>query len=351
MGLFNELKRKFNGIFEEEVIGLDIGEESIKITEVDTSWGKIGLNNLQILKTPKGLVKDGELIDLDGLASTIEQALDDGEFDANKVVTAVSGEQVISRTVEVPSLDENQLKETVRWEAEDQLPVEIDEVVLDYELLGETSNGQYQLLLIAIKKNLINKYLELFNKLDLIPVAIETEPIAIARTVDKLYLSPTICVIDVGVKTTDISIVSKDKLLFSRTVSMGGQSITNEVSKAHNLTLEEAEKYKKENNLFTEAEPNFILKNLTTAIYRSLDYFQVKNTNNDIEKIVLTGGGANLTGFGRHLTQEFGVKVEPLGLSDRLSIKNNNLSGYDLDEAAQLLGVSIGLSLRKEETE
>ena len=156
MGLFNELKRKFNGIFEEEVIGLDIGEESIKITEVDTSWGKIGLNNLQILKTPKGLVKDGELIDLDGLASTIEQALDDGEFDANKVVTAVSGEQVISRTVEVPSLDENQLKETVRWEAEDQLPVEIDEVVLDYELLGETSNGQYQLLLIAIKKNLIN---------------------------------------------------------------------------------------------------------------------------------------------------------------------------------------------------
>ena len=132
---------------------------------------------------------------------------------------------------------------------------------------------------------------------------------------------------------------------------MGGQSITNEVSKAHNLTLEEAEKYKKESNLFTEAEPNFILKNLTTAIYRSLDYFQVKNTNNDIEKIVLTGGGANLTGFGRHLTQEFGVKVEPLGLSDRLSIKNNNLSGYDLDEAAQLLGVSIGLSLRKEETE
>ncbi|MBM7557949.1 type IV pilus assembly protein PilM [Halanaerobacter jeridensis] len=351
MGLFNEVKKKFNGIFEEEVIGLDIGEESIKITEVDTSWGKIGLNNLQILKTPQGLVKDGELVDIDGLASTIEQALDDGEFSANKVVTAVSGEQVISRTVEVPNLDEDQLQETVRWEAEDQLPVEVDEVVLDYELLGETPNGQYQLLLIAIKKNLINKYLKLFNKLDLIPVAIETEPIAIARTVDKLYLSPTICVIDVGVKTTDISIVSKDKLLFSRTVSMGGQSITKEVSEAHNLTLEEAEKYKKENNLFTEAEPNFILKNLTTAIYRSLDYFQVKNTNNDIEKIVLTGGGANLAGFDRHLTQEFGVKVEALGLSDRLSIKNSNLSGYNLDEAAQLLGVSIGLSLRKEETE
>ncbi|MFO7818669.1 MAG: pilus assembly protein PilM, partial [Halanaerobacter sp.] len=227
----------------------------------------------------------------------------------------------------------------------------IDEIILDYEVLGETPKGQYQLLLIAVKRNLINKYLELFNRLDLIPVAIETEPIAIARTVDRLYVSSTVCVIDIGIKTTDISVVSEDKLLFSRTVGMGGASITEEISEAHDLTLEAAEKYKKENNLFSESEPNFILKNLTTAIYRSLDYFQVKNAGNEIEKIVLTGGGGKLKGFGKHLTQEFGVKVEPLGLSDRLSINNSNLSEYNLEDAAQLLGVSIGLSLRKEETE
>jgi type IV pilus assembly protein PilM len=351
LGLFNEMKKKFDGIFEEEVIGLDIGDESIKITEVDTSWGKIGLNNLQIFDTPAGSVKDGKLVDSNALADKIGAALDEGGFEANKVVTAVSGEQVISRTVEVPNLSEDQLEETVKWEAEDQLPVDIEDVILDYELLGETPNGQYQLLLIAIKKNLVNKYLELFNKLDLIPVAIETEPIAIARTVDRLYLSPTVCVIDVGVKTTDISVISDDRLLFSRTVGMGGTSITKEISEAHDLTMEEAEKYKKENNLFSESEPNFILKNLTTAIYRSLDYFQVKNADNDIEKIVLTGGGGRLTDFDKHLTQEFGVKVEQLGLSDRLSINNTNLSGYDLEEDAQLLGVSIGLSLRKEETE
>ena len=352
MGLFNELKRKFDGIFEEEVIGLDIGDESIKITEVDTSWGKIELNNLQIFATPTGTVKDGKLVDLSTLAKAINNALDKGKFNANKVVSAVSGEQVISRTIEIPSSSVGDgLEETVRWEAEDQLPVEIEEVILDYEILGETPNGQTQILIIAIRKKLINDYLELFNKLDLIPVAIETEPIAIARTVDKLYLSPTVCVIDIGVKTTDISVVSQDKLLFSRTVGMGGQSITQEISEAHNLTMKEAERYKKENNLFKESEPNFILKNLTTAIYRSLDYFQVKNAENEIEKIVLTGGGAKLTDFDKHLTQEFGVKVETLGLSDRLVTNNNNLSNYDLDDAAQLLGVSIGLSLRKEETE
>ena len=352
MGLFNEVKKKFDGIFEEEVIGLDIGEESIKITEVDTSWGKIGLNNLQIFETPQGVVKDGKLVDVNTLAERIGTAFDEGGFEANKVVTAVSGEQVISRTVEVPSASlEEGLEETVRWEAEDQLPVDVDEVILDYEVLGSTPNGQTQILIIAIRKNLVNKYLELFNKLDLIPVAIETEPIAIARTVDKLYLSPTICVIDIGIKTTDISVVSQDKLLFSRTVGMGGESITQEISEAHDLTIEEAERYKKRNNLFKESEPNFILKNLTTAIYRSLDYFQVKNADNEIEKIDLTGGGAKLTKFDKHLTQEFGVKVEPLGLSDRLSANNSNLSGYNLKEAAQLLGVSIGLSLRKEETE
>ena len=344
MGLFTKM-------FREKIIGLDIGDQTIKITEVDKSSDQIALNSLKILETPRGVVKDGKLVDVNVLAEMIEEALEEGEFNTDKVVTAVSGEQVISRTIEIPSLSEDQLENTVKWEAEDQLPVEIDDVILDYEVLGETPNGQFQVLLIAIRKTLVNKYLELFSEADLMPIAIETEPIAIARTVDQLYFSSTICVIDIGVKTTDISVVNEDKLLFSRTVSMGGQSITKEISEAHDLTMEEAEKYKQENNLFVDAEPNFILKNLTTAIYRSLDYFEVKNPNSDIEKIVLTGGGAKLIDFDKHLTEEFGVKVEPLGLSDRLEITEEEFSDYDLDSISQLLGVSIGLSLRKEDAQ
>ncbi|WP_018247715.1 type IV pilus assembly protein PilM [Orenia marismortui] len=347
MGIFSSLKKKINLLNNKNVIGLDIGEESIKITEVQTVWGRIVLNSLALIPTPEDAVIEGDIKNLSLLEEKINEALDENEFEANRVITAVSGEQVISRMVDIPAMPEDDLDEAIKWEARDKLPIDVEESIVDYEILNKKDDGGYQILIIAVKKDLIDKYLKLFEALELIPVAIEIEPVAIARTVDKLYMDDTIGVIDIGTKTTDISIINRGRLLFTRTVGMGGENITQDISETSGISLEKAEEYKKDNDLFKKEESNLIVRNLTTAIYRSLDYFQVKYKSFDIDRIVLTGGGGNLINFDRHLTKEFGVRVEKLNLSNRL---RSELASEDyLSEVAQLLGVSIGLASRKED--
>ncbi|WP_243832446.1 type IV pilus assembly protein PilM [Orenia marismortui] len=345
--MFRKLKSKINSINNKNIIGLDIGEETIKLTEVYTSWGNIVLNDLAIIDTPEGAVVEGKINNLTLLQEKIQESLEENEFSANKVVAAISGEQVVSRMIDIPEMPEEELSEAVKWEARDKLPIQIENAIFDYEILNKKEDGGYQLLIIAVERKLIDKYLQLFDMLDLNPVAIEIEPVAIARTVDRLYMDPTICVIDIGTKTTDISILNNGRLLFTRTVSMGGESITQDIAEAHDFSFEQAEEYKKESNLFNNEESNLIVRNLTTSIYRSLDYFQVKYKDFDIDKVVLTGGGANMINFDRYLTNEFGVRVEKLKLSNRL--RSESASQDYLSKVSQLLGVSIGLALRKED--
>ncbi|OCL28135.1 pilus assembly protein PilM [Orenia metallireducens] len=346
MGIFNSLKKRFKLFKDKNLIGLDIGDETIKLTEVYSSWGNIVLNNLAIIPVPDDTVKNGDLNNIIKLEEKLGKVLKEKEFQAKKVVAAISGEQVISRMVDIPNMSEEELNQAVKWEASEKLPIQIEDAVLDYEILERKEGRGYQVLLIAVKKDLINKYLRLFESLGLEPVAIEIEPIAMARTIDKLYMARTIGVIDIGIKTTDISILNEGKLLFTRTIGLGGESITEDISETHNYSFEEAEDYKKRNNLFNNNDTNLIVRNLITSIYRSLDYFQVKYKGVDIDKVVLTGGGANLMGFDRYLTKEFGVRVEKLNLSYRL--RSELASDKYLSEVAQLLGVSVGLALREE---
>ncbi|GAB6100356.1 pilus assembly protein PilM [Halanaerocella petrolearia] len=349
MGLVATIKHKLGNIFNKKVIGADIGEELVKLVEVETNLGNIVLNNLAVLETPKEAVKDGKLKKLAALKQVLEIKLSENNFKAKNVVTAISGEEVISRMVEIPKMPQEELTEAIKWEAEEKLPINIQEVVLDYEILTENLEGEYQVLIIAVRHDLIDKYIELFEGLNLNLVAIEIEPIAIARTINQLYNNSLLGILDIGMKTTDISIIKEGRLLFTRTIDLGGVDITEDIAENKELTFEQAEEYKQQTNLFVENNTNLIIRNLTTAIYRSLDYFEVKYNNKDLEQIIITGGGAKLAGFTDYLATEFGLKVEKMKLEGRLMTNITDISNRQLKETAQYLGVSIGLALREEE--
>ncbi len=349
LGFFGRLKYRFDELFEEEVLGLDIGEDTIKLVNVSTSWGKIVFNNVGVIETPSAAVEDGKIKDVEALSNAIQKSLAKNNFEVNKVITAVSGEKVVSRTIEIPNMSEEELDKAVSWEAKEQIPIPIEEGILEYEILNQKANGDYQLLIIVVKQKLIDKYLELFDNLGLEPLAIETEPIAIGRTVNELYKKNTICAIDIGKRTTDVSIIDNGRLLFTRTVNLGGTDITAEIADKHDLSSKDANKYKENNDLFKEPESNLVIKNLITAIYRSLDYFEVNNQDYEIDKIMLTGGSSKLKGLDRHLSKEFDIKVGRLDFSGKLTSKLKRVSKQKLEEIVQLLTVGIGLALRKEE--
>ncbi|SJZ86109.1 type IV pilus assembly protein PilM [Selenihalanaerobacter shriftii] len=343
MGLIN----KFKSLLQSSLIGLDIGDSLIKLSEVEINKSNVCLNNVAIGKTPINSVSEGKIKDVEILGDKINSLLEDNNFASNRVVTAISGEEVLIRMVEVPEMPENELAEAVKWEAREQLPIPVDEAILDYEIINHKKEGGYKLMMVATKQDVINRYLKLFQVLDLEIVAIEIEPIAIVRSLKSSYPNKTMALIDMGTQTTDILVFKDGQLLFTRNIGIAGQNITKEISENYNMSFKEAEDYKKSNNLFGDADLNLIIRNLTTAIYRSLDYFQVKYKSYDIDKLILAGGGSKLLGFRTHLTNEFGIEVEGLSISNNIESKVERVNDQYLSEVAHLLGPSLGLALRE----
>ncbi len=346
MGLVNKVK----SIFSKEIVGLDIGDDTVKLTEIESSWGKIVLKNYSIIQTPDKAVKDGQLKRMDDLTAKIRAALIEEDFVANEVIAAISGEEVISRTIEVPYMPLADLDEAIKWEAEDHIPVPIDEVIIDYEILSEREGDKYELMIIAVKQELVEKYIELSEDLGLEIKAIEIEPTAIARTINKLYEDKTVGTIDIGEKSTSVSVINEGRLLFTRTIGIGGADINNEIMENNAISYQEAEKYKRNNDLLNTNDELIILKNLITGIHRSFEYFQVKHSSYHIERIILTGGGSRLKSLVRYLGEEFDQPVELLDLDESLVSANDEIGPEELANIAQLLAVSIGLALRKEES-
>jgi type IV pilus assembly protein PilM len=343
------LIKRFKSLFSSNVIGLDIGDNSIKIVEAETKKDKIILNNLAIGATPEGAVNGGKLEDVEMLAAKIKSLLKKNGFNSEEVVSAISGEQVIIRTVEIPKMPKDELAEIIKWEADEQIPIPVEEAILDFEILEEKADGSYEIMLIAVDKETINKYLDLFEKLDLEAKAIEIEPVAAIRSIGWLYPEQTIALMDMGAETTDISVFHNRKLIFTRSVGIAGENITEEIMESYEMDREEAEEYQKNNNLFGDANLSIITRNLTTAIYRSLDYFEVKHKDYDIDRLVLVGGGSKLIGFDTHLTNEFGIEAERLNLASNIEINVEGITNEYLSKIMPVLGVSIGLALREGE--
>ncbi|MBM7622738.1 type IV pilus assembly protein PilM [Sporohalobacter salinus] len=349
MRIIKDLKERVSTMFNTDVIGFDIGEGLIKLVEVNLKQGNIQLSDLAITSTPSGAIVDGKLKDINSLVEQIEPLLKNNSFKAEQVVTAISGEEVIIRTIEIPNMDEEELDEVIYWEAQEQIPISVESAILDYEIITQKPDGNYELMLVAVARDLINKYIELFNNLGLQPVAIEIEPTAAARVINYLYSKETICLVDIGTGTTDVSIFSNGELIFTRTIDISGYDITEEIMDSQNLNFVEAEEYKRSHNFFEDSDLNILIRNLLTAIYRSLDYFQVQYKEYDIEKLVLTGGESNLIGLDTHLENEFEVETERLDLLSSIDSTVNHLNQRELADISQLLNVGIGLAMREGE--
>ena len=339
-------QNNISGLLNKKVIGLDIGSSMIKVASAKLQGEQIVLQNMALTETPPEALAEGKLENLDLLAAELKELLTANNFEATHVVTAISGEELIIRMVEIPSMPAEELAEAVKWEAQEQLPMSLENVILDYEVVNRQENGAYELMLVAVDRDIIDSYLELFARLDLKALAIEIEPLALIRSIKSFYAGETLAIIDVGAATTDVSVCNQEQLLFTRTINVAGANITEEVAENQELDLAEAEEYKRTHNLFGE-ELGLIIRNLTTTIYRSLDYFQVKFKGYSIEKIILTGGGSKLEGFAKHLNEEFGVEVTRLEMLDHLEVEDDAVNtSTELAVINHFLGVALGLALR-----
>jgi len=294
------------------LFGLDIGFSSLKVMQVE--W-----NNKQPVVVGYGIgafddkaIKDGVIVDPESIARAAQELFKRhivGEINTRRVAVAIPASRTFSRGIKLPKLNNKELGEAVLTEAEQYIPVPINELYLDHDLISR-SDQEIELFAVAVPKKIIDSYLTLIRLMGLEVVTMETSIGAAVRLFLKTELNdvPTI-LIDFGSISTDITIFDNN-LIVTGTVAGGGDNFTATIAEKLGVTKPEAHiiktKYgldlsKKQKDIKEALNP--ILEQLLKEIRRMIRYYEERyGSSKKIIQVVTMGGGANMPGLNELMT-------------------------------------------------
>ncbi|OGG13675.1 hypothetical protein A2773_00070 [Candidatus Gottesmanbacteria bacterium RIFCSPHIGHO2_01_FULL_39_10] len=300
----------------QSIIGLDIGFHSIKAVELGRVNNNTQLISLGSIAMPEQAILGDNPNDEKIVVDTIGKLFHDMKVKSNIVNTSLPESSVYTRVIEVPRLTDKELAASIHWEAEQYIPLPIDQVNLDYAVLGNGKTGNtMQVLLVAAPLAIIERYTRILSRADLVVSSIETDAISILRVIPQtLPEKANILLINIGARSTDICIVRQRVLTFVRTVPSGGDSFTRAIAEELGFALPQAEEYKRaygldntklEGKIAASIAPVFSI--ILEEIKKILVYFREHNPEDKITTSLLFGGSAKLPGLMSYIASETGI--------------------------------------------
>jgi len=302
-------------------IGLDIGSHSIKLIELAKEGNQVALLAAGSMPTPPKSLSSSLQSDVESLAVAVKQLMRDTGAKSRDVNIALPESKVFTRVIEVPQLSPRELTSAIKWEAEQYIPLPLDQVNLDYTILRDgktTGTNKMEVLLVAAPKTLIDRYLTIVELSGLHAAGAETEIIATSRAVARsMPTVKTIMIVSLGSQTTDIAIIKNGTLTFTYSVSAGGEAITRSIAQSLDFNLTQAEEYKRtyglqadklEGKIIAAAKP--IMDTIVNEMKRAVAFYEEKNKDQPIETIMLGGGTSRLPGMIIYLAQAMNYEVQ-----------------------------------------
>ena len=344
------------------VVGLDIGSSSVKAVELSRRGRskEFELTHLGVAPMPAEAIVQGAFLNSSAIVEGIREAIEKAKIRTKNVAAAVSGHSVIVKKVSLPAMTRDELDEQIRWEAEQYIPFDVNEVNLDFQILnGGGGEGQMEVLLVAAKKDLVDDYVQVIREAGLVPVAIDVAAFAVENAFEANYdVRPdeVVALVNIGAQVVNINIISNGAPAFTRDITTAGNQYTEEIQKALSISFDEAERIKlggRRSENSQEVVPQEVeqaMRSVTETVIgeisRSLDFFSATSADSRIERIVLCGGGASVAGLQAAFQQRSGGKVEIMDPLARM-IPSSKFEADYLDEVAPALGVGVGLALRR----
>jgi type IV pilus assembly protein PilM len=352
-------------------LGVDIGGSSIKLVELENSQGRAQLVTYGYLERAMKSTEESLLNNPQEMAQALKNVAQKAKVKTNTAITALPASSVFSTVINIPEFSRGDLSspkkvsEAVEKEAAKVLPLPVDEMVLDWKILGENNADKtaapdgkiknLQILLTAAARSLIQKYIEIFKLANFNLLSLETESFAITRALVGKDKS-TVIVVDIGAGNTDVAIVDNTVPYMERTVSVGGLAITSLLAKNLNISMEQAEQFKRDLANYSDKLPAGKLlppaiEQAIMPIINELKYLiefygkQPGNEGKRIDRIILSGGTAKLFNFPEYFTQVFNLRTF-LGNPWARVIYPEELQPA-LDQVGSRLAVSIGLAMRE----
>lgn len=311
--------------WEQKIFGLDLSDLSVKAVQLKKGANGIYLASYGKRDISGGVLENGVIKNEDSLQEIIKTAcreIKGARLKTKYCVVSLPETEAFVRVVQLPKMKKEELAEAIKWETESHIPLPIDEVYFDWQVINplKEDKAHCDVLVGALSKTLVDSYLSALKKAGLRPVSFEIESIATARSLikDEFSVQP-VMIIDVGARRSSFIIFSGRTVHFTASVPVANEYFVNEISKHLSIGKEEAKKIKFEYGLSQEKG---VLEALGPALgelishtRKYIDFYREHGLpghfeNKEISKILLCGGGASFSGLSAFLAKELKIDVE-----------------------------------------
>ncbi len=332
--------------------GIDFGSQSIKAVTLTGRPGKVQLESIAEIPMPKGMLVDYQLQDIEKVSQSLKSLKRFIQGESQYVATAVTGANVITKVIQVDTqVNESDLENQIQLEAEQLIPFPLDEVSLDFEVIGMTADGSRQeVLLSAARTESVNGRVSALSEAGMLTKVVDINAHALGRAVlacqpELLDWDKPVGIIDLGASAMTFAALIKGQVVYSRLQNLGGDQYSQALASFYSMSLEDAEFAKVQGNLPADHDVNVLLPHLNSLVLqikRNVQLFCSSSGNKELARLVLTGGGSLLPGLVETLARELNCEVihpDPF-----------QLFGKPKGEGAHLHGAkymaALGLALR-----
>ena len=340
------------------VFGLDIGSSSIKLVQLDETKKGYQLKHLGIIELPGESIVEGSIIDSISVVNAIKDLVKDQKVKLKCVASSISGHSVIIKKVTFPVMTEEELADSIQWEAERYIPFDINDVNIDFQILGVDSEGQGQMevLLVACKKVVINDYTNVIVEAGLKPVILDIDAFSLENMFEVNYAvsqDENVALVNIGASIMNINILKGGQSAFTRDIPLGGYRYTEEIQKEMQLNFSDAESLKlgKDINGIGSGDAAPIISGVSNMVAqevkRTLDFFLSTSAGGYVSKICLNGGSSSFSDLPATIHEQTGVVVEKINPFNQLESNSKAFSPEYLEKMIPFMGVGVGLAIRR----
>jgi len=334
-------------------VALDVGSGLMKLVAIDHSKGEPQLSRVAVAPVLGNAIVEGEIMDPDIVADTIQGLFRSAGLKEKHVVVAVGGRDVIIKKIQVDRMKESEAYEVVRWEAQQHVPFDIEGVVLDFQILDPDGQGlQMEVLLVAAKRDLVEDKTQLMAQAGLAPAIVDVDAFALHNAFELNYpdaMEGGVALLNVGHEVTNVNILLNGVPLLTRDLAVGTRKFREDLQRERGMTADDADGLLQGYELTADLEPYVQNRGeeIAVGLERASAFLQQAAGRGDsVARVFCCGGGARIPGLMDALSRRLRMPVQIASPLQRLQVKEGVFDTINPDEVGPLLMLATGLALR-----
>ncbi len=343
-------------------LGLDISSTAVKLLELSRSSGRSGtqyrVESYAVEPLPANAVVEKNIADVDAVAEAIKAVVRRSGTKARHAAVAVSGSAVITKIISMPaSLSVREMEAQIQLEADQYIPYPLEEVNLDFEVLGPSDKNAelVDVLLAASRSENVDDRVTALELAALAPAVVDIEAYAMENACTLLAdqwpdrgMEQTIAIADIGATNTTLNVLHSNKIIYTREQNFGGRQLTEEIQRRYGLSVEEAGMAKKQGGLPDNYVPEVLdpfKEAMAQQVSRALQFFYSASPYNSVDLVVLAGGCASIPAVDELMEEKIGTPALVANPFASMSV-SSRVKAQSLSNDAPSLMIACGLALR-----